>query len=487
MKIKLIVWLAWLFWLAQFAAYPAVVAQDTVPVKRGDLILEVNIAGVFVADDKDELSIEPSEYRGNLIVTKIVPEGVAAKKGDILMEFDQGELDEAIEAAQNEATDAEVELNKAKAEHQTALIDLDAKQAQLQVELESLQLEIEAAISQQELDLADKQNGIEDAQQRVADLRIDLQTLKDIYQEREIEIGNSVSGKILIEREESRIANSEKDLLVREKEFAFFQKFEKSKTQLDKELELEKKRAELRKQKIVLEADVVEKQSLVQKAHRKWTGAQQKVDGLLQDREQLQIQSPRDGLLFYGTTGNELPAGVVVSGMPDSRRQLKIGGRINTHSVLLTVAAMDNLSIKMKVLEHDIQHLRKGLPVSIFPDAFPNTQFAGELTQVDQIATKIHFSTDDRRFTVVAKCTEPAPQMRSGMNCRVTVHPERMTDVLLVPIVAVQEKDGKYFCVVKDAGGTEQREVQLGLCNEDWVQITDGLDEGEQVVVGNAE
>ena len=89
-------------------------AQDsrelTAKVIKDDLKIEVDVAGVFVADDKDEIAMEPSKYRGDLIVTHILPEGTEVKEGDVLMEFDTDKLDEALEEAGNEATDAEVDL-----------------------------------------------------------------------------------------------------------------------------------------------------------------------------------------------------------------------------------------------------------------------------------------------------------------------------------------------------------------------------------------
>ena len=92
-------------------------AQDdieiTSKVTKADLKIEVEVNGTFVADDRDEIAMEPSKYRGDLIVTKILAEGSSVKQGDVLMEFAKDELDEALEQAENEVTDAEVELKKA--------------------------------------------------------------------------------------------------------------------------------------------------------------------------------------------------------------------------------------------------------------------------------------------------------------------------------------------------------------------------------------
>ena len=157
------------------------------------------------------------------------------------------------------------------------------------------------------------------------------------------------------------------------------------------------------------------------------------VDQLSQDRDNLKIVSPRDGILFYQTIGNDSPLGVVSFG-GSLRNELRVGGRVKTHSILLTVATMERLSIKMQVLENDIQHMKTGLPITVRPDAFPSLQLAGKLTEVDQIASRTEIFSTTRRFTVKGKCSQTATQLRAGMNCRVTVHADVVPDAVQVPI-----------------------------------------------------
>lgn len=457
------------------------VGQETAKATKGELDVTVNLPGIFVADDKDEIKMEPSKYSGDLIITKILAEGVNVKEGDVLVEFDTDKVDEAIEEAENEATDAEVELKKAQAEHQTAQIDLEAKQAQLQSELAALEREVQAAIAKQVLEFAEKEQDIANSEYQLENTRIDLETLKKIYAERNLTTSNS--GDILIERELLRIENGEKNIDYQKKQLAYYRQFDKSKTQLEKELEVEKKKAEIKKQKVTLEAAVAEKKGLVDKAQRKYDTANKKVEGLKQDRDQLQVVSPRDGVLFYGQTGQEMPAGVVIIGgsMPDIRKELRIGGRVKTHQILLTVATMDSLSIKMTVSEDDIQHLAKDLKISVFPVAFPTLEFDGVLTKVDQVATKPHFTSTIRRFNVRGKCTDKTPQLRSGMNCRVAIHAITKSDVVLVPVNGVFKQGDQFVCYVVNGSSFDQREVEIGLSNANHVEILSGLNEGETI------
>lgn len=457
--------------------------RETAKVVRGEMQMEVNIPGVFVADDKDEIRMEPEKYSGDLIVTRIVPEGANVKQGDVLIEFDGAEVLEAIETAQNEATDAGVELKKAQAEYQSANIDLKAKTAQLQSELGMIETEINAAVAKQELEKAEKLKSIQDSKDSLADLEVDFETLKQVYAERGIDPEESNSGQIIIDREIKSIENAKKRIAVQERELEYFTKFDQSKAQLEKELSKVKKQAEIDKAKINLAAVVAEKKSVVDKAQRKLDAANRKVEGLQNDLQQLRVISPRDGVVFYGQTGNELPAGIIIGGnIQDIRKELRIGGRVTTHRILLTVATMENLSIKMSLTENDIQYIKSGLPITVYPNAYPNLNVEGELTKVDQIATRTGFQPNaPRRFDVIGKCTDLAKELRSGMNCRVMIHPEKVSDILLVPIVAVFSDNDLYYCFVKTENGYEAREVETGLSNFEFVEITSGLAEGDEV------
>ncbi len=455
-------------------------SELTAKVTRGDLKIEVDVMGEFVADDKDEIRMEPSKYRGDLIITKILAEGTAVKKGDVLMEFDTDKLDEALEEAQNEVTDEDVEVKKAIAELESAKIDAESKQLQLKKELEFLEQEVAASVEKQQLDLAEKEKEIADAESALSDSRVDFRQLTELYEEREL---HTATENILIDREKKKLTDQKKSISDKQKELEYFKKFELLTTQKEKELEVDKKKAEIKKEKIILEAAVAEKQAIVDKAQRKLDTATKKVDGLNTDKTKLQVISPRDGILFYKSVGNDSQPTFSIGGTNDD--EMEVGGRVKTHTILLTVATMKNLSVKMQVKEDDVQHMKKDLPITVRPDAFPSLQLAGKLTKVDQIASRTDVFSNARRFTVRGKCNDGASQLKTGMNCRVTVHADMIPDAIQIPIVAVVEESGKYFCHVKNGSKFEKREIKIGLSNDENVQITEGLRTGEIVFLND--
>jgi multidrug efflux pump subunit AcrA (membrane-fusion protein) len=88
-----------------------------------------------------------------------------------------------------------------------------------------------------------------------------------------------------------------------------------------------------------------------------------------------------------------------------------------------------------------------------------------------------------REFKIHGEYEKSFPQLRSGMNCRVTVRANSIPDCLQVPVLAVFSEGGKHYCLVKNGSGVDRREVKIGSTNGQMVEIEEGLREGESVTL----
>ena len=60
---------------------------------------------------------------------------------------------------------------------------------------------------------------------------------------------------------------------------------------------------------------------------------------------------------------------------------------------------------------------------------------------------------------------------------------EELNDVLYIPIQAVTYEGDKQICYVMSDGNLEKRVVTLGSYTEEFIEITGGLEEGEEVLL----
>ena len=73
--------------------------------------------------------------------------------------------------------------------------------------------------------------------------------------------------------------------------------------------------------------------------------------------------------------------------------------------------------------------------------------------------------------------------IRPGMSAVVDIHVERVEDVLTVPVTAVAQIGEENWIYVESAGGVDKVRVTLGKTNEKFIEITEGLAEGQRVVI----
>jgi membrane fusion protein (multidrug efflux system) len=156
-----------------------------------------------------------------------------------------------------------------------------------------------------------------------------------------------------------------------------------------------------------------------------------------------------------------------------------VGGVIESaESALFVVEDLDSLILKVNVPERELAKLSVGQTAELTFDAVPNRTFAG---QIDLISPSVNPET--ATFGVRIRVTDTGGLLRPGMFARVAIVYERKPDALQIPRTALLDGDGppKVFVVVD--GKATERAVKLGLSSGAWIEVTDGLKDGEQVVV----
>ena len=122
----------------------------------------------------------------------------------------------------------------------------------------------------------------------------------------------------------------------------------------------------------------------------------------------------------------------------------------------------------------------------ILVDAFPDAELLrGRVTEVkprpDPTST---FQPDVKVYTTLVEIEGGHDGLRPGMTAEVTILIDRLDDVISVPVRAVITYGGRqHIRVQRPDGSWEDRTVKLGKANTEYVQITEGLDEGEHVAL----
>lgn len=150
-------------------------------------------------------------------------------------------------------------------------------------------------------------------------------------------------------------------------------------------------------------------------------------------------------------------------------------------SAAFTVAPVNMFTLMINIDELDILTVKKGQKAEISFDAIKGKTFTGTVESVAVKAIEAGgIAKYPARILVAAD-----DSMRVGMSVTAKVTVDEKTDILLIPVAALQESVGQVFVYTEKNEKTDvlegKRDVTTGLSDGDRVEITEGLDEGVTV------
>ncbi len=202
------------------------------------------------------------------------------------------------------------------------------------------------------------------------------------------------------------------------------------------------------------------------------------------------------------------PMSGTVSRLNKEQGEIAIGSQFQT-DIIMEVSNLAGMEALVDVDENDIVLVTLGDRGSVEVDALPETRFDGTVTEIASSATISAQGTTEQRteFEVKVAITEPGTRLRPGMTASAELVTDTREECLSVPIQAVSvrtleqlgaaadEGEGARFVPdsdgfveivwVVEGGIASARQVKTGIQSETHIEILEGLEDGEQVVVGS--
>jgi membrane fusion protein, multidrug efflux system len=162
-----------------------------------------------------------------------------------------------------------------------------------------------------------------------------------------------------------------------------------------------------------------------------------------------------------------------------TEKRVEAGDVVAPQTRLFTLADVSTLVVRVGVSELDVVAVNVGDPVLLTLDAFPERSFQGRVRRI--------FPTGDPTTRLVpvevALRGQDAGEVRPGFLARVTFALGTRDGVLLVPASALVGGAGSESVFVVQDGRAVRRTVMPGVTSEGRVEIVNGLQEGEEVIV----
>ena len=190
-------------------------------------------------------------------------------------------------------------------------------------------------------------------------------------------------------------------------------------------------------------------------------------------------------------------------------------GAFGRDTSIVTMANLQRVRMRVNVDEADMANVRPGEPAQIRVDAIPTRAFDGVVEKVEPSAVVDQGVTF---FPVLVSIDNHERLLMPGMNGEVTIIAERRSNVVAIPVDAVRRANelvaiarvfqrssdslrdlinpallpavstgtggGAHFAVVAlPTGAYELRAIRPGITDLEWVEVLDGVREGERVVL----
>lgn len=261
---------------------------------------------------------------------------------------------------------------------------------------------------------------------------------------------------------------------------------------------------------------------------------QQELDTLRDIEEQIlacKLYAPQDGMVVYFknstsrfrdnspiiSTGEQVREGQKLIRIPDLKRMqvttkvheamvsriraddrkstgfhqsMRAGLLVLPHGMTGIINTSENSLSQVREMFRDYEYYiaSAGQSASVRIDAFPDRVLQGHVRSVAQIASQADFfSSDTKVYETVVSIDESLDGLKPDMSAEVTIKVDAAEEpVLAVPLQAViggAEFGPKRFVYVSTSKGPELRDVMLGAFNDKMVEIREGLQEGERVVL----
>jgi cobalt-zinc-cadmium efflux system membrane fusion protein len=159
-------------------------------------------------------------------------------------------------------------------------------------------------------------------------------------------------------------------------------------------------------------------------------------------------------------------------------RNATIGATVGTDANLFKIMDLSSVWIDANVFEKDLERVRNGQEVKVIVPAFPGSTFSGRVILISSVV-----DPDTRSVKVRTEVANRDGRLKPDMFANVEIITDLHRTAISIPQSAVLKDGDKSIVFVVDGNGYKKHNVTTGIQGNDRIEIIDGLNAGEKVVV----
>ena len=404
-----------------------------VSVRRDHFVHEILERGNVESARNDEIRCQV-ESAGGLTIISVVPEGTLVKEGDLLVELDSSTLRENVSKQRITVLASEATLVQSTANLKTAELALiEYLEGTFEHERKTIENEIFAA------------------QEQVSTQEDNLSYYKRLW-----ERGYVTQSKVDADLIELEKANKAKEIA--ELKLQVLEKYTKEKNVVQYNATIASNKAKVKSDEETLKLDT------------------DRLEHLEKQLASCRIVAPREGQVVYYAPPRW-------GGEDDI---IKEGKKVFERQILLQLPDPVRMQVKGLINEATIRLVRPGQKATVRLEAFPNRVFDGVVKSVNDYPEPSSFfgGSMSKEYMATVKILNVPEGIKTGLTAEARIVVNEIPGTLLLPMQAVFEYGGKMYAVTYHEGKWDKIEVSTGPANDKEVVILEGLNEGDQVVLG---
>ena len=404
----------------------------SVLIKPANLSVIVKEKGNLESSNNKDVACE---VEGGTTIIMIKPEGTRVTQGEIVAELDSAALRDALVNQKITTQQAEASFKQAKLVREVAEYGVK---------------EYKEGIYKQELATDKGQIALAKSDQERAIDRLKWST--DMKKKGYVSIATNIADTLTKQQADFDLEQAQTQLKVLEK--------------YTKEKQIKSLRSDVEKAK----ADEYSKQSSLALEQTKEKKLERQID-------RCTLKAPGDGIVVYANDPGR---------MGQTAIQIEEGASVRERQKIFSLPDITKMRVNTKVHESMVDRMKVGLRALVRVDAQANEVIKGHVTSVAPMADANQmFASDVKVYTtfVAIEGDTAKLNLRPGMSAQVEILVEELDNVLSVPVQSILQFKGKDYVFVKDGDGFRREMIDLGISNDQHVEVKKGLKAGDLVAM----
>jgi len=435
-------------------------------VTRGDFLVSIVEGGTLQA--VNEVTVR-NEVDGSSRIIYIVPEGTYVKKGDLIVELDIADVENALNAQLIRFEDDNADFIKS----ETDLVitkstsESDIRQAELAVQFAKMDLE--------KFEQIEKEQEKRNAEITIITAQESLKLAEERLEWSEKLTEEGFETKSNLDRDQLSVTNQILGLEKAESVKKMLNEYDLAKLEAEYRADLEEAEQELSRVKTQGDSKIKQAMSQLEIDKRQLELGRVKLAKLQEQMAATKMYAPQDGLLVYAMSSSRF----------SNESMIEEGATIRQRQAIVKIPDTSEMKVEIKVHESHVNQVRVGQTAFVVLDSLPDDRFRGEVTKIGVLpdAQSRYGNNNLKVYATEIVITDELPDVKPGVSARAEIVITNLEDVLKVPIQCVTTVKGQQVCYVKGLRGPKPVPVEIGLFNNKFIEIKSGLDESDRILL----